>query len=372
LTATPPIDDREARREPKINQSHPLVERRAAQARANEAVDTAPTPAPTIGRAGPATPSLEPAPEAAETERDREAQPRTKTRRVPPLKAAFRRTRQKPPAPVETPVRSERETPEPPRSDDTAAEREERPRRVRPVEALRAAKPVPVPEPRPDAEETHREAPRLEQDAPAVAETPAQPDAPARNRRDEPPVSVVKALKTPSVSLAPAPAAPSVVPPAAAESAKARAGEIVDSLDYIASVLQQSSALVAERFKDKQGLSLEDVRTLAIGGYDEPQNVIEDLRMLGGDAAEEVVSAFAKVAGFNQVVRRLEQMAEAEPLDEGWNELIRSRISETIFAVGQVRKTLGVYRRAVKRPANAGHASENSEDSPFPVGRRRV
>jgi len=70
-------------------------------------------------------------------------------------------------------------------------------------------------------------------------------------------------------------------------------------------------------------------------------------------------------------------MAEAEPLDEGWNELIRSRISDTIYAVGQVRKTLGIYRRAAKKPANSGMAPDHGgavpgTDGSVPVGRRQV
>ncbi len=163
-----------------------------------------------------------------------------------------------------------------------------------------------------------------------------------------------------------------------AEAAKARAGEVVDSLDYIASVLQQASVLMAERLQTKHGLTLDDVRGLRVSGYDEPQNVLEDLRKLGGDAAEEVLTAFAAVGTFNNIVKRLEQMAESEPLDEGWNELIRSRISDTIFAVGQVRKTLGIYRRAkTKKPANAGMTQErggavSGTDGTVPVGRRQV
>jgi hypothetical protein len=197
-----------------------------------------------------------------------------------------------------------------------------------------------------------------------VTASPVVQEEPAERRREEPRIPVVQSLKTASAS-----------PVAAA--VKARAGEVVDSLDYIASVLQQGSVLLAERLKKKQGLSLEDVRGLRVTGYDEPDHVLEDLRKLGGDAAEEVLNAFAAVNTLNNIVRRLEQMAETAPLDEGWNELVRSRISETIFAVGQVRKTLGIYRPAGKRPRRPGMAQERDDavpepDSSVPIGRRQV
>jgi len=188
--------------------------------------------------------------------------------------------------------------------------------------------------------------------------------------RREPTISVVQALKATS---APKPA------PADNSEARARAIEIVDSLDHVSSMLQQSSVMLAERIKNKQGLTLEDAQSLRIDGFEQPKNVLEDLRKLGGDAAEEVLNAYASAAAFNKIVVRLEQMAETAPLDEGWNELIRGRISDTIYAVGQVRKTLSIYRRVVKNPANtennpgaAGKTPEGGAGGSVPIGRRQV
>lgn len=208
----------------------------------------------------------------------------------------------------------------------------------------------------------------------AAAAAADSPDAPMPGSetgpdRREPTVSVVQALTSPP----PHPAAPDV------EATKARAAEIVDSLDYIASVLQQGTVLLAERRKSRQGLSLDEVRTLRVTGYDEPQHVLEDLRYLGGDAPEEVLTAYAAVSSFNGIVTRLEQMAESEPLDEGWNDLVRARVSDTIYKVGQVRKTLGIYRRTPGRAANTGMSAGAADDEPgegtaksVPIGRRQV
>jgi hypothetical protein len=163
------------------------------------------------------------------------------------------------------------------------------------------------------------------------------------------------------------------------EAARMRAGEIGDSLDYASGVLQQSATLLAERMQLKQGLEREDVRGMRIAGFERPERAEEDLRKLGGDVAQETLSAIDAVANFDNVLRRLEQMAEAEPLDEGWNDLLRTRISDTLYKVGQVRKTLGGYRIAANKPARSsdkhsrpGGASGGGPDRPVPVGRRRV
>jgi hypothetical protein len=187
--------------------------------------------------------------------------------------------------------------------------------------------------------------------------------------RPEPPAAaVVQPLKT-------------AVPPPAAdlESARAKAGEIGDSLDYAASALQQSATLLAERMQIKQGLDREDVRGMRIAGCERPPGAEDDLRKLGGDVAQEALAALDAVVCFDNVLRRLEQMAEAEPLDEGWNDLLRTRISDTLYQVGQVRKTLGSYRVAAKKPvrssdkhARPGGASGGGPDRPVPVGRRQV
>jgi len=204
-------------------------------------------------------------------------------------------------------------------------------------------------------------------DPPPVATNPVWWQDAGGAQRTEPSTSVVQALKKS------APPSPDL------EAARARAGEIVDSLDYIASVLQQGNTLIADRIKIKQGLELEDIRGMRVTGFDEPQGVLEDLRKLGGDVATEVLATYAAVAKFNNILRRLEQMAESEPLDEGWNDLLRARMSEMLYVVGQVRKTLGGYRRGAKKPAHAadkperpGGASGAGPDRPVPLGRRQV
>ncbi|MEM9684175.1 MAG: hypothetical protein AAF942_12975, partial [Pseudomonadota bacterium] len=259
------------------------------------------------------------------------------------------------------------------------AEEPERPSGLFDASAEVAAEPSERRQPPPSEEriaELRKRADRLLSERAAVDPDPAEalpPGEPASSEDatippKEPTVSVVQTLQA-SASVS----APDI------EATKARAAEIVDSLDYIASVLQQGTVLLGERQKSKHGMSLEDVRTLRVTGYDEPEHVLEDLRYLGGDAPEEVLAAYGAVSSFNGIVSRLEQMAESEPLDEGWNDLVRARVSDTIYRVGQVRKTLGIYRRTPGRPANSGMSSGGAGDDPdegkaksVPFGRRQV
>jgi len=397
LKSTPPIEDPEPVQEPRSRSQHPLLRRRsAARAARKEALDA--TPAGTETEAVGA--------EAQEAPRNRTMdRPLTaarsdqgdtlpdagatagrdeKGRQIPRLQAAFRRpsrdasdsaetserglpeTRSSEPRPAE-PRPSASRAPEPRVSrPQSRPEQDERPDLVLRAEVagpdddtpVRASSTVDAPV---SAEGSRREPPPV-----SSRQTPSSD--PGSGGREEPTVSVVQALKNGP-------------PLSASESraARARAGEIIDSLDYIASVLQQDSALLSEKVKNKEGLTIDDVRELRISGFDEPQNVLEELHKLGGDAAQEVLEAYRSVSGFNGIVRRLEQMAETETLDEGWNDLVRARVSDTIYAVGQVRKTLGIYRRAVKKPANAetkpealGGTSEGGASGSVPIGRRQI
>jgi hypothetical protein len=324
LKTTPPIEDSEPKREPRIRAQHPLLRKRAASAaaalRSRSAAADAPQPA---------------------------------------------QTETVPVAGIELHL---------PLSRENAAPQPQAPRFATPQpEAPRA--PV-APDMRPDTRDMSSqrlgvvppsEAAHPKIDPPPVATNPVWWQDTGGAQRTEPSTSVVQALKKS------APPSPDL------EAARARAGEIVDSLDYIASVLQQGNTLIADRIKIKQGLELEDIRGMRVTGFDEPQGVLEDLRKLGGDVATEVLATYEAVVKFNNILRRLEQMAESEPLDEGWNDLLRARMSEMLYVVGQVRKTLGGYRRGAKKPGHAadkperpGGASGAGPDRPVPIGRRQV
>ena len=429
LTAAPPITDQtaEATNAPqsaeesrKPRQSHPLLRRRAAARREAAAKDDGPTlrkppavePPVVEPRAKAAPPEASPEPggepilgRARAPEADTGLRLRLSTDSdeglgddsgmptpdrddaalggtIPRLQAAFRRPRMEtaplPVEPVEPPemgTAAETDATIPPPS----AVEPERPAGLFDATAEVAAEPSERRQSPPSEEriaELRKRADRLLSERAAVEPEPAEaslPEEPASDEdatipRKEPTVSVVQTLQ-----------ASASVPAPDIEATKARAAEIVDSLDYIASVLQQGTVLLGERQKSKQGMSLEDVRTLRVTGYDEPEHVLEDLRYLGGDAPEEVLAAYGAVSSFNGIVSRLEQMAESEPLDEGWNDLVRARVSDTIYRVGQVRKTLGIYRRTPGRPANAGMSSGGAGDDPdegkaksVPFGRRQV
>jgi hypothetical protein len=348
LKATPPISDPEPdqepgpKREPRIRAQHPLLRKRAANAAAalrarNAAGEEA---------------RFAPAPEMPAPALDRYPAPKREEAPPPPRpEAPAMRDAAGPRLGASLPAETMRER-------ETAAyDRETVP------DSLRAERVRGEPPREPEAAETAA----AKVDPPPVATSSIWWQEPGGPQRMEPSASVVQALKKS------APPSPDL------EAARARAGEVVDSLDYIASVLQQGNTLIAERIKAKHGLTLEEVRGIRITGFDQPQGVQEDLRKLGGDAASEVLAAYAAVLKFNHVLRRLEQMAADEPLDEGWNDLLRARMSEMLFVVGQVRKTLGGYRRGTKLPANTadkltrpGDASGKGPDHPLPLGRRQL
>jgi hypothetical protein len=148
--------------------------------------------------------------------------------------------------------------------------------------------------------------------------------------------------------------------------AEKAATEIVRSLDRITSSLQQSMTALTDHIRHRRGLLLEDVQRLRISGFSAGVDVAERLRALDQQSVTDVHAGYAAVDGLNRIVDRLEQMAADEALDEGWNDLIRTRLSETIYAVGQGKKTLLPHlpadplatsdKRPEKRAEDAGQA----------------
>ncbi len=398
LKATPPIEDQEPKREPRLRAQHPLLRKRAVNAaavlRSRGSDDDAPR-APrteTVPVAGIEL-HLPLSREHRESRNDRAPQPQA-PRIATPQPDEPKGVAPQPPQPPQPPqaprmAETRAEAPRPPAapekrpdirpnihpgSRDAADQRLDVVAPSNPPARDREAGDSRAPTDRmraePLREQAASEAAHPRTDPPPVATNPAWWQEAGSVQRLEPSASVVQALKK-----SPSP----VTPSPDLEAARARAGEIVDSLDYITSVLQQANTLVADRIKRKQGLELDDVRGMRVTGFDEPQGVLEDLRKLGGDVATEVLSTYTAVAKFNNILRRLEQMAESEPLDEGWNDLLRARMSEMLFVIGQVRKTLGGYRRGAKKPANAadkpersGGASGSGPEQPLPFGRRQI
>jgi hypothetical protein len=143
--------------------------------------------------------------------------------------------------------------------------------------------------------------------------------------------------------------------------AEKAATEIVRSLDRITSSLQQSMTALTDHIRHRRGLLLEDVQGLRISGFSAGVDVAERLRALDQPAVTDVHSSYAAVDGLNRIVDRLEQMAADEALDEGWNDLIRTRLSETIYAVGQGKKTLLPHLPA-DPPATSDNRPEKRAD----------
>lgn len=145
--------------------------------------------------------------------------------------------------------------------------------------------------------------------------------------------------------------------------AEKAATDIVRSLDRIASSLQQGMTVLADHSRHRRGLLLEDVQGLRISGFSAGVDVAERLRALDQQSVTDVHASYAAVDGLNRIVDRLEQMAADEALDEGWNDLIRTRLSETIYAVGQGKKTLLPHLPADPSATSNNHPEERAEDT---------
>ncbi len=199
------------------------------------------------------------------------------------------------------------------------------------------------------AAESDPEEPDSEEDGlrpPALDLTEWWADSTASRDRTEPSAGVVQPLKpvieTPSLDR---------------RNAEKAATEIGRSLDRITSSLQHSMTVLADHIRHRRGLLLEDVQGLRISGFSTGVDVADRLRALDQQSVTDVHASYAAVDGLNRIVDRLEQMAADEALDEGWNELIRTRLSETIYAVGQGKKTLLPHL-----PTDAPVTSDNGPD----------
>jgi hypothetical protein len=124
-------------------------------------------------------------------------------------------------------------------------------------------------------------------------------------------------------------------------------GNIADIFTNASNALQENLALVAERAKSRQGLSLEDVRLLLIDAGD-------CSALLPAVTEKDVRTAFAKIGQFNNIVRRLEQMAQNEPLDEGWNDLIPGRLLDLVRALNRAYMALDPCHTGPSISVNAG------------------
>lgn len=187
---------------------------------------------------------------------------------------------------------------------------------------------------------------------PALDRTAWWADSSGSPDRVEPSTSVVQPLK-PVIE----------APSRDTRNAEKAATEIVRSLDRIASSLQQSMTAMTDHIRHRRGLLLEDVQGLRISGFSAGVDVAERLRALDQPAVTDVHASYAAVDGLNRIVDRLEQMAADEALDEGWNDLIRTRLSETIYAVGQGKKTLLPHLPADPSATSDNHPEKRADDA---------
>ena len=152
---------------------------------------------------------------------------------------------------------------------------------------------------------------------------------------------------------------------ASLDEARATAADIARALEYITTILQQCMASLTEQIKAHKGLSLENVQGMRISGFTPATDVAAKLAALGPEAISEVMEGYAAVDRFNHIVDRLEEMAAQSDLDEGWNDLVRARLSEMIYAIGQARKRLVVHlpEQGQERP---GHSVDTDGSAPGP------
>ncbi|MDH3702400.1 MAG: hypothetical protein OEU46_13900 [Alphaproteobacteria bacterium] len=142
----------------------------------------------------------------------------------------------------------------------------------------------------------------------------------------------------------------------AQEAAQRFSGEFLAA----ATALQRLMASLDENIKAEKGLSLDDIGAMRVPSVDGLDDTADRLAVFGADLGREIEDGAATVSKFNHVVGRLTEMAAAQDLDEGWNEIIRQRISEALYTVEKVQAKIA----AMMPPENT--AAEKPEDANAP------
>ena len=220
----------------------------------------------------------------------------------------------------------------------------------------------PAPLEPPFLDSASRRAEEPEKARPAVVDRGSwRPDSQGKPRV-EPTVSVVQPLM-PAEELSAASAA-------SLDEARATAAEIVRALENTATLLKKCMVSLAEQIKAHKGLSLDNVQGMRIPGFTPATDIAAKLAALGPEAVSEVMEGYAAVDRFNRIVGRLEEMAAQSDLDEGWNDLVRARLSEMIHAIGQAHKRLVAHlpEQGRERP---GHRVDKNGSAPGPRMTRR-
>jgi hypothetical protein len=150
------------------------------------------------------------------------------------------------------------------------------------------------------------------------------------------------------------------IQPRGVEDAQEAAVRLSSGLQAATVVLQRVMALLDEKMKVEEGLSLDDIGSMRIPGVDGLEDAVNQLLVFGLDLGREIEDCAATQDKFNHVVDRLTEMAAAQDLDEGWNEIIRQRISEALYTVEKVYDKVA----AVLPPDKS--ADENSDDTNAP------
>ena len=173
---------------------------------------------------------------------------------------------------------------------------------------------------------------------------------------------------------------PSIDAPTGADWDKAYAAlcDLMDDLDHAATQVQGNIELVSGFERAKSELSVEDIQKLRVSGLDLLDDLANELAVLGEGVGEELAEGCARANDFNRVVARLEQMAEDEPLDEGWNELIVAHLSKTQESLERVKKTIASVVPLDERDGEpdsdlggSDPAVSSATSRRFPFGRKR-
>ncbi len=148
--------------------------------------------------------------------------------------------------------------------------------------------------------------------------------------------------------------------PRGVEDAQEAARRLAEGFEATATAMRDVMVSLDEKIKVQKGMNLDDIAVMRIAGVEGLDNATDDLAVFGPDLGGEINEGAAVLDKFNHVVDRLTEMAAAQDLDEGWNELVRQRISEALYTVEKIQEKVA----AVLPPDN--DAAEKSKDANAP------
>lgn len=146
------------------------------------------------------------------------------------------------------------------------------------------------------------------------------------------------------------------------DAAMRMAGRVAGHFDEAVAALDRIRAIVDGYEAAREGLDLEAIGGMRVAGIEIPDGADSVLLRLGEDASESAVAGYDEIGRFNHVVDRLAEMAQNQPLDEGWNELLQDRIVAAAHSLSLVGNRLRRIASGEPPPEAAADAKSPGHD----------